>query len=67
MRAVERARLLSEGQTPDDYGRRVQRAAQALVEAVWEVRDPEARVEAWQIAQRVLKPATSHDFEVREP
>jgi hypothetical protein len=36
-----------------------------LVEAVWEVRDPEARVEAWKVVQRVLGPAASYDFEVR--
>lgn len=65
MNAVDRARAIAERHVPDDYGRRVQEAAQALVEAVWAVRDPEARVEAWQVAQRVLGPATRHDFEVK--
>lgn len=49
----------------DDYGRRVQEAAKALVAAVWDERDAEARVEAWQIVQRVIQPATAYDFSVR--
>lgn len=65
MNAVERARAIAEGQTPDSYARQVQSAAKALVEAVWQVKDPEARVEAWKVAQRVLGPATHHDFEVK--
>lgn len=65
MNAAERARYIAERGTLDDYGRRVQRAAKALVEAVWSVEDPEARVEAWKVAERVLKPATAYDFEVR--
>jgi hypothetical protein len=65
VRAVDRARLVAEGQPDDAYGRAVQKAARDLVQAVWQVKDPEARVEAWQVVQRVLKPATTYDFEVK--
>lgn len=65
MSAVDRARAIADRTTPDDYARQVQNAAKALVEAVWQVKDPEARVEAWKVAQRVLGPATHHDFEVK--
>lgn len=65
MNAAGRARAISERTAPDAYGRAVQKAAQSLVEAIWAVPDPEDRVEAWKVAQRVLKPAQHYDFEVR--
>jgi hypothetical protein len=65
MSAAERARAIEERAALDDYGRQVQDAAKALVQAVWQEKDPEARVEAWKVVQRVLRPATSYDFEVK--
>jgi hypothetical protein len=63
--AADRARAIEERAVQDDYGRQVQNAAKSLVQAVWQVKDPEARIEAWKVVQRVLGPATSYDFEVK--